>query len=116
MSIGYCWNIVWLFHEVLGPQEHSDEMSEPVGPLVHDAGVSVHVDLDLVALPQLHHNALANHAVLVVGVVILVIETGNLRKIVSNCHIAMILCCEPHFHCIAVREVLSSCHVCKHGW
>ena len=41
-------------------------MSEPVGSLVHDAGVGEHVDLNLVPLAEVHHDALSHHAVLVV--------------------------------------------------
>lgn len=69
---------VWILHEVLGSEEDPHEVCEPVGALVHDAGVSVHVDLHPVALAQLHHHALPHHAVLVVGVVVLVVETGHL--------------------------------------
>ena len=39
-----------------------------------------HVDLDLVPLPQLHHHTLPHHAVLVIGVVVLIIEAGNLDQ------------------------------------
>ena len=71
--------VLRLLHEVLRSEEDPDEVCEPVGPLVHDAGVGVHVDLDLVPLPQLHHHTLPHHGVLVVGVVVLVVETGNLK-------------------------------------
>ena len=68
-----------VLHKVLGSEEDSNEVSEPVGPLVHDPCVGVHVHLDLVSLANLHHHALPHHAVLVVGVVVLVVETGNLK-------------------------------------
>ena len=71
--------VLCLLHEVLRSEEDPDEVCEPVGPLIHDTGVGVHVHLDLVSLANLHHHALPHHAVLVVGVVVLVVETGNLK-------------------------------------
>ena len=35
-----------VLHEVLRPQEHPDEVGEPVALLVHQAGVGVHVHLE----------------------------------------------------------------------
>ena len=66
MSICKGWNTLCFLHEVLWPEEDPDEVSEPVGSLVHDAGVGEHVDLDLVPLAEVHHDALSHHAVLVV--------------------------------------------------
>ena len=73
-----------VLHEVFGSEEDADEVGEPVGPLVHEAGVGEHVDLHLVPLTELHHDTLPHHAVLVVGVMILVVETGNLTYIHVN--------------------------------
>ena len=70
--------LLCLLHEVLWSEEDSDEVCEPVGSLVHEASVGKHVDLDLVPLRHLHHHALPHHAVLVIGVVVLVVETGHL--------------------------------------
>ena len=81
MSIGNCRRIFRIFHEILRSEEDPNEVSEPVGPLVHDSSVCVHVDLDLVTLHQLHNHTLANHAVLVVRVMVLVIEAGHLMNI-----------------------------------
>ena len=76
--------LLCLLHEVLWSEEESHKVCEPVGSLVHDASVGVHVDLDLVPLRHLHHHALADHAVLVVGVVVLVVEAGHLVSVTSE--------------------------------
>ena len=81
MSICKGVNTLSFLHEVLWSEEDPDEMSEPVGPLVHDAGVGEHVDLDLVPLAEIHHDALSYHAVLVIWVVVLIVEAGNLKSI-----------------------------------
>jgi len=84
MSIGDCWSTFNILHEVFGSEEDSNEVSEPVGAFIHDSCVSVHVDLDLVPLPQLHHHTLPHHAVLVIRVLVLIIEAGNLISIAAK--------------------------------
>lgn len=64
-----------------GFHENTHKLGKSVARLVQDPGECVHVELDFVALHQVHKTRLAGHGILVIVDMVLVVERCDLSSV-----------------------------------